>query len=185
MSNSRILGQVVPPDTRLHRGCEPRPTRNQVIAKIAALQAQLVVDGGEPGELDAQVAPWFDAAVQAWAGPDAGGASEAYGEALGISRQHVDAMRAGKKSVPLRALLPLLQSREAVQRFCAPLCSAVGLEPPQPKRELTRDQVFDLLLGLVAENPALLALLTSVAAERHGAEPEEVIRAVRKQSSIK
>lgn len=185
MSNSRVIGTVVTPGERLQRGCEPRPTRNQVIAKIAALQAQLVVDGGETGELDAQVAPWFDAAVEAWAGPDSGGASEAYAETLGISRQHVDAMRTGRKSVPLRALLPLLQSREAVARFCAPLCAAVGLEPPQPKRQLTRDQVVELLLGLVASNPALLALVTQLAAERHGAEPEDVLRSVRETAGAK
>jgi hypothetical protein len=184
LSNSRVMGIGLRADERLQRGCEPRPTRNQVIAKIAQLQAQLVVEGGETGELDAQVAPWFDAAIEAWAGPDSGGSSEAYAETLGISRQHVDAMRAGKKSVPLRALLPLLQSREAVARFCSSLCAAVGLEPPQPKRALTLGQLVESMLTLFASNPALLALIQAEAAQRWGAEPEEVLRLVRSQADV-
>jgi hypothetical protein len=179
---SRLTGTVVASDQGLRRGCKTQPTRSQVIAQIERLKSQILVEGGaETAELDAQAAEWFDAAVKAWAGADADGASEAYANALGCSRQHVEAMMSGKKSTPLRALLPLLQSREAVLAFVRPLCAAVGLEPPQPRRQLTGEQVVGLLLSLVAENPAFLALVTSLAAERHGADPDETLRALRER----
>lgn len=179
---SRLMGTVVGPDQGLRRGCRTQPSRNEVIAQIERLKAQILVAGdAETGELDAQAADWFAAGVQAWAGGDADGASEAYGNALGVSRQHVEAMMVGKKSTPLRALLPLLQSREAVLAFVTPLCLAVGLEPPQPKRTLTPEQVVGLALSLFADNPVLLAALQEVAAERHGAEPEETLKALRER----
>jgi hypothetical protein len=179
---SRLTGTVVASGERLQRGCRTQPTRSQVIAQIERLKGQILVEGGaETGELDAQAAEWFDAAVKAWAGGDADGASEAYANALGCSRQHVEAMMSGKKSTPLRALLPLLQKREAVLTFVRPLCAAVGLEPPQPRRHLTAEQAIAVVLSLVAENPAFLALVTALAAERHGADPDETLRALRER----
>jgi hypothetical protein len=182
MPSRSVMGQVVGQDQGLRRGCKPQPSRNEVIAQIERLKAQILVAGeAETAELDAQAAEWFAAGVQAWAGPNADGASEAYASTLGCSRQHVDAMMSGKKSTPLRALLPLLQSREAVRAFVTPLCLAVDLEPPQPKRALTPEQVVSLTLSLFAENPVLLAALQEAAAERHGAEPEETLRALRER----
>lgn len=179
---SRSIGTVVTSEQGLRRGCRPQPTRSQVIAQIERLKSQILVEGGaETAELDEQAAEWFAPAVEAWAGPNADGASEAYASALGVSRQHVEAMMVGKKSTPLRALLPLLQSREAVLAFVRPLCAAVGLEPPQPRRQLTSEQAIGVALSLFIENPAFLEFFSRRAAEQYGAEPEEAIRALRER----
>lgn len=175
MPLSPVMGKNLPEGDGLRTGCEEKPVAN-LLARFESVRQRVAV-GKDPGvgELDAVVAPWFDAAVDAW------GKEDAFAETLGVSRQHVELMRKGKKAVPLRALLPLLQSRAAVLAFVRPLCEAVDLEPPQPRPRVTHDQVAQVALDAMLLNPALLDLLVRMVAERHGAAPEEVVRALRER----
>jgi len=131
-------------------------------------------DGDEQttAELDALTAPWFAAAVDAW------GKRSAYAARIGVAESYLSYMCSGKKPVALRHLLPLHESAAAVQALVGPLCGHAGLEPPQPKAQLTAEQVQVFALRLMLESPPLMRLLRDEGAVAFGVEPDEVLRAL-------
>jgi hypothetical protein len=129
--------------------------------------------------LDAQAAKWFDSAVGAY------GKAQALALELDVTESYLSDMRAGDRSTPLRALLPLLKSRDAVLAFVAPLCDAVGLAEPQPKRTVSREEVDAKTAQLVRRTVTLWKLLRSEVAAELGADEEQVDLAIEAEAVAK
>lgn len=165
------MAEELPNDERLSEGLQNQPDTTAALARIESVRQRMVV-GPDPttSELDEVVAPWFDSAVETW------GKGLAYATQLGVSEQHLSMMRAGKKAAPIRALLPLLSSQPAVQRFCAPMCEAVQLVPPQPRARLTIGDAQVAALRMVMENPVFLKSLIEQMALMFGASSDETLR---------
>jgi hypothetical protein len=171
---SKPIAAMLPEDGRVSTGEEPAPRCSSLIGRVESLRQKLAAnDENSTGELDTAVAPVFDAAVRAY------GKATALASELGVTESYLSAMRSGKKPVALRHILPLLRSREAVLALVAPLCAAVGLEPPQPKKEITREQVLEAALAYLLESPPLLKSFSREAGEHLGVEPGDVLRALK------
>jgi hypothetical protein len=77
-------------------------------------------------------APWFEAGVGAY------GKAHSLASALQVSENHVSDMRHGERTVPLRALIPLLKDKTAAMALLGAMADFAGLSRPQPiKVELT------------------------------------------------
>jgi transcriptional regulator with XRE-family HTH domain len=164
------------PETGIATPCQPGGQRLlSTIARLESLKHAVAEQDRTPStaELDVLAAEWFDAAVSSY------GKADALAAELGVDKSYLSRMRSGKVPVALRHLLPLLQSREAVLALVAPLCAAVGLEPPQPKKEITRAQVLEAALSYLLESPPLLKSFSREASEHLGVEPGDVLRALK------
>jgi hypothetical protein len=146
-----------------------------VLAKLESVKQALANQDKEPaaGDMDEIAAEWFDSAVSSF------GKADALAAELGIDKSYLSCMRSGKKPVALRHLIPLLKSREAVLAFVAPLCAEVGLEPPQPKRTITRAEVLEDALLYLLDSPPLLRSFIRYVVERRGVEDGDVLAALK------
>ena len=118
-------------------------------------------------ETDGEAARWFDAAVGCW------GKGVAYASELGVMESFLSEMRAGKRGIALRHLLPLLGHTEAVLAFVAPLLESIGYVA-RPVRGLTEAELALIVLRGLNDGSAVTRRLIENLAAPHGHEPAEV-----------
>lgn len=123
-------------------------------------------------ETDGEAAKWFDAAVGCW------GKGVAYAAELGVVESFLSEMRAGKRGIALRHLLPLLGHPESVLAFVAPLLESVGYVA-RPTRGITPAEVNAIAARLLCETRASKEMLVRECERVHGATPEQVALALR------
>lgn len=146
------------------------------IGRIEAIRQALTLadyEDVEASDLDLVVAPWFASAVDCW------GKRDAYAARINVQRGHFSEMCNGKRPVALRHLIPLHESAEAVRALVSPLCAHAGLEPPQIRKRITREEVLELALEVFLSSPQLLKTLLREAQDRKGASAEEVTAALK------
>lgn len=81
---------------------------------------------------NAIAAKWFSEAIDHY--PKAGSLAAE----LGITDAYLSQMRAGERTIPLRAVLPLLKHRQAAKALLAPMSEPGGLAPPTEKRRIKK-----------------------------------------------
>jgi hypothetical protein len=83
-------------------------------------------------------------------------------------------MRSGKKSTPLRALLPLLRDEQAAMVLITAMCRIAGLAPPRPIQKVTRRQVESVMARKVRECVVLWQALSRQVADECGTTTDDV-----------
>ncbi len=101
-----------------------------VVSDPAFEQRMSVVEQGNEAVID-----WFDAAVGAY--PKAA----AMAAEMGCTEAYLSQMRHGERSIPLRAILPLLANADSAIVLLTALCEAAGFAPPQRPRKVSKRQV--------------------------------------------
>lgn len=183
MSTSSLMRSVVPSDGLGTPGVLGRREVPKTIARLESLRRKIEESRAEKNKVGAadlhrEAAPIVAEVLDGY-GKDLAAAS-----CLGETKQHVGDLRSGARGAAAWQLFALLaDSREAWLALCRIFCPLHDLEQPQPRRRgLTAAELFEEMLGLFAENPALLGLLQQRAALRRGAEPEDVLRSVRERA---
>jgi hypothetical protein len=101
-------------------------------------------------------------------------------EILDETRQHISDMRNGKRGAAVWQLVAILmESREAFESFVRPFCEQHALSPPQPKKQVTREQVLEAALAYLLDSPPLLKSFSREAGEHLGVEPGDVLQALK------
>jgi hypothetical protein len=114
---------------------------------------------------------------------DGAGSDAAVAETIGESDQYVSDLRHGRRPMTAYQLfLIVTEFPGAFLALCKFTCPRHGFELPQcRKTELTPEQLHSVMVGVFAQNPALLRLLVEMAVERFGTNAEETIRALRER----
>jgi hypothetical protein len=113
---------------------------------------------------------------------DAFGKDTAAAAVISKSTSKLGDYKAGRRGLAAGELIGIfLESKPAWDAFARVICAHHDEEPPQPRRRIEFTHLIELMLVLFAGNPAFLGALQQLAAERHGAEPEETLRALRER----
>jgi hypothetical protein len=83
-------------------------------------------------------------------------------------------MRSGKKSTPLRALLPLLKDERAAMVLITALCRIAGFAPPRPIQKVTRRQVEEAIARKTRQCVVLWRQMAREAADELGTSFDDV-----------
>jgi hypothetical protein len=149
---------------------------------------------GEKRAEDTKAAAWFDAGVAAF--PKAG----AYAEELGLDDGDLSNMRSGKIAVALRRLLPMQAHAPSALAFCetflaevnvaehpdevlalvAPLLDEIGMVA-RHKGGITPAQIGEIATRLLCDGRASREMLERECHRVHGASPDEIAVALRRE----
>lgn len=154
---------------------EERNPAKQVslVARFASIRQKLN-DGSretEKNALDKLAAPWLDSALSRH--PNLKAVEEQYG----CEKAFISQVRNGHVAAPLRFLVPLLDCPDVIHEFASQLLVSAGLPTPPREHKLTRTDVLEIALAMLAEGPLLKSLIRECA-DKFGAQPEDVLRAL-------
>jgi hypothetical protein len=116
---------------------------------------------------DIEAAPIFDAAAAAYG-------AEALATELDVDASHLSKMRRGQKSVPLRALIPILRDPVAALALLAAMCRIAGFAPPRPIQKVTRRQVEEAIARKTRQCVVLWRQMAREAADELGTSFDDV-----------
>lgn len=108
------------------------------------------------------VGDWFDAAVSAY--PKAA----ALAAELGVTEAYISQFRSGERSIPLRAILPLLAHADSAIVLLTAMCEAAGFAPPKRPRKVSKAQVDAAVTRKVRTVLALWSMVRAEAAAELG-----------------
>lgn len=147
--------------------------RTQGKVDSPALRPVLIRKGPKrvSAEADGVTSRWFDAAVGCW------GKGIAYAAELGVVESFLSDMRAGKRGIALRHLLPMLGHVEAVLAFTAPLLESIGYVA-RPVTAPTFAQLAGAVLADLDDGSAVTRRLIENAASKRGWTAEQVALAL-------
>jgi hypothetical protein len=116
---------------------------------------------------DVEAAPIFDVAAAAYG-------AEALAAELDVDASHLSKMRRGLKSVPLRALIPILKDQQAALALLTAMCRIAGLAPPRPIQKVTRRQVEESIARKTRQCVVLWRQMAREAADELGTSFDDV-----------
>jgi hypothetical protein len=147
--------------------------QHALIGKVIALRQKLDDDKRSAAADMHKLAAPVAAAVL-----DACGKDDSTAEFLRQSKQEVSDKRNGLRGMSLWELVALLAAEpQAFIAFSRLFCEVHGFELPQPKSELTREELAEIALVLMSSGP-LMTILVNEACQRRNATAEEVATAL-------
>jgi hypothetical protein len=170
MPSRSVMGQVVGSDQRTVQGQERGLATDLAGPRKGPVRASATEDANAH---DVEAAKLIYDAVGIF-GAESWGA-----ELSAMTKGEVDSglvakMRGGKKSTPLRALLPLLRDPDAALALLTAMSRYAGLAPPTKPRKVTADECDRVLARKVRVTAEVFAIYRSHVAAALGTTEEDV-----------
>lgn len=173
MSRTGVIENSLPRDGSCTASVPSQQPKHSLIGKVISLRQKLDDDKRSVAADMHRLAAPVAALVL-----DASGKDDSTAEFLKQSKQEVSDKRNGLRGMALWELVALLAAEpEAFLAFSRLFCEVHGFELPQPKSELTREELADIALTLMSSGP-LMTILVNEVKQRRNASAEEVASAL-------
>lgn len=173
MRRNLAIETTLPETTSCTPSVLSQQTQHALIGKVIALRQKLDDEKRSVAADMHRLAAPVAAAVL-----DACGKDDSTAEFLKQSKQEISDKRNGLRGMSLWELVALLAAEpSAFIAFSRLFCEVHGFELPQPKSELTREELADIALVLMSSGP-LMQVLVNEARQRRNATAGEVAAAL-------